>query len=47
MPQRILKDIPGSEVDEVVADFESEGCMTEKRKQDDGLWTVIADCPDE
>ena len=44
--QRIMTDIPGNEVDEAVADFESEGCTVSKKQQDNGLWTVTADCPE-
>ncbi len=43
---RTLRDIPGSEVDEVVSDFESEGCTVEKEQQPDGNWTVRATCPE-
>lgn len=43
---REIKDIPESEVDQIVADFESERCTTEKEKQTNGLWTVRATCPD-
>ena len=43
---KVLKDIPESEVDEVVSDFESEGCTVEKEKQPDGNYTVRATCPD-
>lgn len=45
--QRTLTDIPDDEVDEVVSDFESEGCTVTKRKQQDGNWTVVATCPDQ
>lgn len=37
-----LNNIPPSEVDEVVADFQSEGADVEKIKQPDGNWTVKA-----
>ena len=43
---RIIKDIPDSEVDEVVRDLESEGCTVEKEKQPNGNWTVRATCPE-
>ncbi len=43
---RTLKDIPESEVDEIVKDFESEGCTVEKEKQPNGKWTVRATCPE-
>lgn len=45
MSEKRLTDIPASEVDEVVNDFESEGCTTERIRQDNGLWTVVAQCP--
>ena len=45
--ERVLTDIPESDVDEVVSDFESEGCTTKKEKQTNGKWTVTATCPDE
>lgn len=38
----ILKDIPDSEVEEVVSDFKSEGASVEKEKQDNGSWKVTA-----
>ena len=38
----VLKDIPASEVDEVVGDFKSEGASVEKEQQDNGLWKVTA-----
>lgn len=40
-----LTDIPDSEVDQIVKDFESEGCVVKKVRQGNGKWTVIADCP--
>jgi hypothetical protein len=43
--QRTLTDIPDADVDEVVSDFESEGCTAEKMKQANGKWTVTATCP--
>ena len=44
--QRVLTDIPENELDKVVEDFESDGCTVSKKKQDNGLWTVTAICPD-
>lgn len=44
--QRTLTDIPDDEVAEVVSDLESEGCTVQKKRQDNGSWTVIATCPD-
>ena len=44
--QRTLTDIPTSDVDEVVSDFESEGCTAVKEHQKDGNWTVTATCPE-
>lgn len=43
--QFTLTDIPPSDVGEVVADFEGEGCSVEKTKQPDGRFTVRATCP--
>jgi len=37
-----LNDIPSSEVDEVVSDYQSEGAEVEKVEQPDGGWTVRA-----
>ena len=45
--QKVLKDIPEDEVDQVIEDFKSENCTTEKEKQANGLYTVRATCPDE
>lgn len=44
--QLTLVDIPASEVDEVIGDFQSEGCSTKKIAQADGKFTVTAICPD-
>jgi hypothetical protein len=41
-----LKDIPKSEVDQIVKMFEKEGCTTQKIKQPNGKWTVRATCPE-
>ena len=46
MAERVLRDIPDSEVAEVVSDLESEGCTVTKVKQSDGKWTVKAVCPE-
>ncbi len=46
MTERILTDVPESELDEVVHDFKSAGCTAEPEKQEDGNWTVKATCPD-
>ncbi len=37
-----LTGISDSELDEVVADFESEGATVTKERQSDGTWTVTA-----
>lgn len=42
--QRTLHKVPDSEVDDVVADFESEGAIVMKIK-DGATWTVIATFP--
>ncbi len=48
MPREFVRrDIPDSAVDQVVEDFESEGCTVTKTRQTDGKWTVKAVCPDE
>ena len=44
--ERTLTDVPQAEVDQVVRDFEDEGCTVEKVKQPDGNWTVKATCPE-
>ena len=41
-----IRDVPGDEVDQLVADFESEGATVERIRQPDGLWTVRATFPD-
>jgi hypothetical protein len=35
---------PPDDVDEVIADFESEGCTATASKQPDGNFTVVAVC---
>ena len=44
---KVLKDIPESDVDQVVSDFESQGCTVKKEQQSNGKYTVRATCPDE
>ena len=47
MPREFIRrDVPESDVDQVVKDFEDDGCKVEKTKQTDGNWTVTATCPD-
>lgn len=46
MPTRTLENVPDSDVDEVVADFESEGATVKKEKEN-GTWKVIATFPDD
>ena len=41
---RVLENIPDSEVDEVVGDFESEGATVVKEKEN-GTWRVTATFP--
>ena len=43
--QRTLENVPDSEVDEVVSDFQSEGATVEKIQQEDGSWKVTATYP--
>ena len=45
MPTRILRNVPDSDVDQLVADFESEGATVEKEKEN-GTWIVTATFPD-
>jgi hypothetical protein len=46
--QKVLSDIPDDNVQQVIDDFESEGCSeVTKEKQPNGLWTVRATCPEE
>ncbi len=46
--QKELTDIPEDQVQETIDDFKSEGCTeVTKEKQQNGLWTVRAMCPDE
>jgi hypothetical protein len=42
---RELHDVPDADLAEVIGDFESEGAVVTKIKQDDGLWTVRAVFP--
>lgn len=43
----VLTDIPEDQVQEVVDDFKSEGCTdVTKERQNNGLWTVRATCPE-
>ena len=45
--KRTLEDIPDSDVDQVVKDFQSENCTDiQKQRQGNGKWTVTATCPD-
>jgi hypothetical protein len=47
MAEKVLTDVPESEVQQVIDDFKSEGCtQVTKEKQANGLWTVRATCPD-
>ncbi|CAB1082440.1 hypothetical protein D1AOALGA4SA_10060 [Olavius algarvensis Delta 1 endosymbiont] len=45
--ERVLTDIPQEDIDQIVEDFESEGCTVAREKQADGLFTVRATCPDD
>lgn len=48
MAQKVLTDIPEEQVQEIIDDFKSEHCTeVTKEKQNNGLWTVKATCPDE
>jgi hypothetical protein len=43
--QEVLTGVPDSDVDQVVADFESEGATVE-RERENGTWKVTATFPD-
>jgi len=45
--EKVLTDIPQEDVDQVVEDFESEGCKATSERQANGLFTVRATCPDD
>lgn len=47
MKTRTLHNVPEKNLEEVVADFNSEGCTVEPLKQANGKYTVIARCPNE
>lgn len=40
-----LVDIPGNEVQKIINDFRSEGCIVTKERQQNGKWTITAQCP--
>ncbi|GAA0852308.1 hypothetical protein [Aliiglaciecola litoralis] len=40
-----LTDIPTSDVDQVIEDYESEGAQVEKIQQPNGKWTIKATFP--
>jgi hypothetical protein len=47
MPTKFIKtDMDEKTADELVKDYIDDGCTATKKKQDDGLWTVEAICPD-
>jgi len=43
--ERVLNDIPDSDVAQVISNIESEGYSAIKIQQADGNWTIIATCP--
>ena len=46
-PTYTMKDIPTErEADEVVGDYEADGCTATKEEQGDGKWKVVAECPE-
>ncbi len=45
METQTLHDVPPGEVDQVVADFESEGYTVTKQRQSNGNYTVVATRP--
>lgn len=44
--ERVLTDIPDSDIDQLVIDFENDGCSATKMRQDDTLWALKAICPE-
>lgn len=40
-----LKDIPDSDVDEIAAKFRALGYQVEKRRQNNGKWTLVVTKP--
>ncbi len=42
--ERVINDIPDSDVARVLSDIEREGCGAVKIRQADGKWTVITTC---
>ena len=41
-----MENIPTEqEADEVVKDYQDDGCTATKEKQPDGRWKVVAECP--
>lgn len=47
MRTETLENVPDSEVNEVVSDFQSEGATVVKNQNADGTWTVTATIPDD
>lgn len=46
-PTYTMEDIPTEgEADEVVSDYQSDGCSATKEQQPDGKWRVVAECPE-
>jgi hypothetical protein len=41
-----LTNVPSSEKEEVVSDFESEGATVQSQREPDGTWTITATFPD-
>lgn len=44
--RRVVRDVPESKLNFIVAALEIDGAKVTKTKQDNGLWTVIGDFPD-
>ena len=42
----ILRGVPDADVDQVVADYESEGAVVSKEPEENGTWTVTAVFPE-
>ena len=45
--EEVIKDISADRVDEIEESYKDEGCTTERKLQSNGLFTIIAHCPDE
>lgn len=46
MSKFVVKDLSEMEANRVVRLYKADGCSTDKMKQVDGKWQVVATCPD-